>query len=150
MTAHTPQEVDKVPVIRISYNANVSDKAGLIFETYVPQDAELATINGVVDKLVSVTERRESAAKLEALEKEVRELDNMIDRMLSDVAHVEQNALKAHQQKYGGKRDVPEFKLTQAEQTNKANVEQTLKTLHQRHAAAIAELEAHKQRAGGA
>ena len=144
----TPHKVDTVPVIRVSYNANISEKAGLIFETYVPQDAHTAVINGIVDKLVEVQERQSARSKIETAELEIEQLTGMIERMSDDLVHMESNARAKHIEAYKGKRATPEFKLSASEQNNKGNAEQTLKGLIAKRDHALGELEKNRKLLG--
>lgn len=110
------------PVIRIHYQAPVAEGKGLLFETYVPLTMTKRDIDIIVDKLRCIAERQEAIVKEAILVKQIAAEKSHLEALKGDLAHTKDVALDRWN-RTGRKGD---FKPTEAESKNVANVESSM------------------------
>lgn len=113
------EQKEGAPAIGISYSVQVDDKRSLVFQTFVPQDADVKAINNLTDKLELVAGRQEAKNNMVKLGKELDMHQKTQARLVDDLARIDNKALIAGTNSTRGQaRSRDEILKQDAERTN--------------------------------
>lgn len=99
-------EIEKEPAIGISVNCGA-----IVFQTFLPQDADDKTINSMLDKLAKAGARQQAKVELETMRKNLKVNETQLTRMREDRARVEQTLSAQAEGRRGGQRNEADLKL---------------------------------------
>ena len=85
------------PAIGISLNANLSPTKQIVLQTHIPVDWTVEQINGLVDKLAGVIDRKEAYYQVDMIEAELEQNEHALYSIRDNLANVEKNALLKHE-----------------------------------------------------
>jgi hypothetical protein len=78
-------------LVRIAYNVQLSEREVISFETTVEQSADVSVFNGVLKKLVAVSERQKYIAQLDKLRADYKSNELMLRVTEESQAHIAEN-----------------------------------------------------------
>ena len=113
------EQKEGAPAIGISYSVQVDDKRSLVFQTFVPQDADVKAINNLTDKLELVAGRQEAKNNMVKLGKELDMHQKTQARLVDDLVRIDNKAkIDAGSSTRGLARRKGEILKQDAERTN--------------------------------
>ena len=131
------EKAEQIPVIRVSIQRPFPSGAALVFETYIPQDAPLANVNEIMDKLAEAGDRQMQRAELEREEQLVYNDGVELARQIDALGDMDKLHARKELKEGGNRRSG--YKLPEAEVKAREGCARGIDMLSKR-------LDAHKKR----
>ncbi len=106
------EEIDKVPTIGISYQAELPGKKQLVLQSFVARDADVKDVNTVLDKIREAADRQFAFGMIDVLKRELETQEKIANDHAARIEQVDAN-VKRRWETTGRKGDI---RLSEKEQ----------------------------------
>ena len=99
------EKVESTPAIGISVQCAVSEQRQVVFQCFVPMDADPSVLNAALDKVVLAAERQEARVRLPAARRRLEQLGKVHERAVEDMFRLDAEREAAHSLRASQHRD---------------------------------------------